>query len=198
VLRLGDLPEAEIARRAAEVLRNGGIALLPAEGVYGFHASSTSAAALDRILALKGRSDRAGFIGLIARPEDASRWASVEDAAERLLRAHWPGALTLVLDALPEAPAALRSTDGTIALRCPGSSFLRAVVAALDAGPVLSTSANLPGTAPPTRVEDAPPGMAELIVDGGTLAGTPSTVVRVSPSGIQVLRSGAVAIGSVT
>jgi L-threonylcarbamoyladenylate synthase len=197
-LRLGDLPEEETARRAAFVLRRGGIALLPAEGVYGFHAAASSRVAVGRIVRLKGRSDRAGFIGLIARPEDASRWARVEDAAERLIRAHWPGALTLVLDALPEAPAALRSADGTIALRCPGSSFLRAVVVALDAGPVVSTSANTPGTVPATRVEDAPPGMVELVVDGGALAGTPSTVVRVSGSGIQVLRSGAVAIGAVT
>lgn len=197
-LRLGELSEEEIARRAADVLREGGIALLPAEGVYGYHAAAFSQVAVDRIVGLKGRSDRAGFIGLIARPEDARRWAGVEGTAERLMRAHWPGALTLVLDALPEAPAALRSADGTIALRCPGSSFLRAVVAALDAGPVLSTSANTPGTAPATRVEDAPLGVVELVVDGGAVAGTPSTVVRVSGSGIQVLRSGAVAIGAVT
>ena len=195
-LRLGELPEDEIARRAAFVLRKGGIALLPAEGVYGFHASSASASAVARIQTLKGSAGRAGFIGLVARPEDAARWARLDAASERLVREHWPGALTLVLDALPEVPSVLRSAEDTIALRCPGSSFLRAVVRALDAGPLLSTSANATGMAPAATPDDAPPGVADLVVDGGALPGTPSTLVRVSAAGIEVLRAGAIAIGN--
>lgn len=194
-LRLGEMPEEEIARRVADVLREGGVALLPAEGVYGFHASASSLAAVNRILELKARTDRAGFIGLIARPEDAARWARYDIGARKLARKHWPGALTLVLDALPDAPAVLRSADGTIALRCPGSSLLRSVVASLDEGPVLSTSANAPGKDPATRYEGAPAGIADLVVDGGPLPGTPSTVVKVSNQGVELLRSGAVAIG---
>ena len=193
-LRLGEMPEDEIARRAADVLREGGIALLPAEGVYGFHASAMSSAAVERILELKGRTDRAGFIGLIARAEDAERWARLDTAARDLARTHWPGALTLVLDALPDAPAALRSSDGTVALRCPGSSLLRAVTAHVASGPLLSTSANAPGKSPAVRIEDAPEGISDLTIDGGELSGTPSTVVRVSPSGVLVLRQGAVRI----
>jgi tRNA threonylcarbamoyl adenosine modification protein (Sua5/YciO/YrdC/YwlC family) len=201
-LRLGDLPEAEIARRAAAALREGGIALLPAEGVYGFHVIAESAAAVERIRSLKGREGRAGYIGLIARPVDAERWARLNGAAAELARRHWPGALTLVLDARAEAPAAARSPDGTIALRCPGNSILRSVVSSLDAtalpgGPwhlVLSTSANESGSPPATRLEDAPRGLAHLAVDGGDLSGMPSTLVRVSESGVQVLRAGAVVL----
>jgi L-threonylcarbamoyladenylate synthase len=192
------MSEEEIARRAADALREGGVALLPAEGVYGFHASALSRVAVDRILELKGRTDRAGFIGLIARPEDAARWARFDQAARDLARKHWPGALTLVLDALPEAPAALESSDGTIALRCPGSSLLRAIVALLDQGPVLSTSANVAARAPATRCEDAPPGLADIVVDGGPLPGTPSTVAKVTERGVQVVRSGSVEIGDAT
>lgn len=202
-LRLGDLPEDEIARLAAFTLRKGGIALLPAEGVYGFHASSASSGALARILALKGKSDRAGFIGLIAYPEDAARWAQIDTVAEALARDHWPGALTLVLDALPGAPHLLRSADGTIALRCPGSPLLRAVVLAFERGAsegvalslVLSTSANRPGEPPAVRVESAPAGIADLAVDGGSRSGVPSTIVRVDSSGVRVLRQGAISLG---
>ena len=194
-LQLGDMSEGEIARRAAEVLRAGGIALLPAEGVYGFHASAASPSAVDRILELKGRSDRSGFIGLIAQPDDARRWAHFDPSAERLAREHWPGALTLVLHALPDAPAALRSADGTIALRCPGSSLLRTIVTTLDEGPVLSTSANEPGKAPAVRHDQAPSGIAGFVVDGGALSGIPSTLVRISEAGVQVLRPGAVVLG---
>jgi L-threonylcarbamoyladenylate synthase len=193
-LRLGDLPEDEITRRVAAVLRDDGIALLPAEGVYGLHASATSSRAVDRILAFKDRAARAGFIGLIARPEDAKRWARVDEVAQRIIEEHWPGALTLVLEALDDAPLPLRSDEGTIALRCPGSSFLRAVIAHLGSDPLLSTSANMPGKPPAIRIEDAPVGISDLNVDGGALAGRPYTVVRLSSSGVRVLRPGAVRI----
>jgi len=194
-LRLGEMPEEEIARRAADVLRRGGVALLPAEGVYGFHASAASTTAVSRVLELKGRTDRAGFIGLVARTEDAEHWAKLDDAARELARQHWPGALTLVLDASTHAPDALRSADGTIALRCPGTSLLRSVVTVLDEGPVLSTSANEPGRAPAIQPDQAPRGIADLVIDGGPLSGIPSTLVRISGDGVQVLRSGAVVLG---
>ncbi|HET9253005.1 MAG TPA: L-threonylcarbamoyladenylate synthase [Candidatus Eisenbacteria bacterium] len=190
-LRLGELPDEEIARRAADVLLRGGVALLPAEGVYGFHVSAASPAAVKRILELKGRSDRVGFIGLIADPVDAARWARVDAKVEGLMLRYWPGALTIVLEALPEAPAVLCSERGTIALRCPGVPFLRST-ARRTGGPLLSTSANAPGHPSAIRLEDAPSGVAELAVDGGALSGTPSTLVRISGGEVEILRPGAV------
>jgi L-threonylcarbamoyladenylate synthase len=193
-LVLGDQPEAELVARVAGALRRGGVALLPAEGVYGFHAIASSASAIERIRGLKRGEGRAGFIGLIGRPEDLARWTSPSSEAVALVRAHWPGALTLVLDALPAAPAGLRAEDGTVALRCPGSSFLRGVATAVGEI-VLSTSANRSGEPPPARVEDAPTGIADLEVDAGPLGGRPSTLVRVGPKGVRILRQGAVRLG---
>ncbi len=118
----------QAAARAAAVLRAGGIALLPAEGVYGLHALAADASAVERLRALKPRAAGRGFIGLIARPEDLKTWAKAEARASSLARAHWPGALTLVLEASPAVPASLRTPEQTVALRCPGSVFLRAVV----------------------------------------------------------------------
>src|SRR4029079_9862272 len=66
-LAVGDQPDAELIARASAALLDNQIALLPAEGVYGFHARASSSAAVERIRALKG-DPRAGFIGLIAAP----------------------------------------------------------------------------------------------------------------------------------
>ena len=192
-LAVGDRPEAELIARAAAALLAEEIVLLPAEGVYGFHALASSAAAVARIRALK-RDTRAGFIGLIARPEDLDRWAHASPEALELARRHWPGALTLVLGARPEAPPSLRSEDGTIALRCPGSALLRGVIQEVGE-PVLSTSANRSGEPAAREADDAPAGVAGLIVDGGPLDGRPSTLVRVGPEGVQILRQGAVQLG---
>jgi L-threonylcarbamoyladenylate synthase len=174
-------------------LRRGGVALLPAEGVYGLHARAEDPAAVERLLAMKPRPGKKGWIGLIGEPGDADRWAETGPRAEALIRKHWPGALTLVLRAKPAIPASMRNDDGTIALRCPGSDFLRAVVRNAT-GLVISTSANEPGAPPLTRLEDFSSEIVDLVVDQGPLSGTPSTVVLIQTDGVTVLREGAVRI----
>jgi L-threonylcarbamoyladenylate synthase len=192
-LAIGAHPDADLIERAAAALLEDKVALLPAEGVYGFHARASSGIAIERIRALK-KDPRAGFIGLIAEPGDLERWAQATPQALELARRYWPGALTLVLDARREAPESLRSENGTIAVRCPGSDLLRGVVQRVGE-PVLSTSANRSGEPPAVRADDAPSGVADLIVDGGVLDGRPSTLVRVGPQGVEILRQGAVQLG---
>ena len=181
----------DAARRAASILRAGGVALLPTEGVYGLHARAEDESAVERLLRLKPRQGKTGFIGLIADPGDAARWAEVGPVAASLLERHWPGALTLVLRAASEAPPSVRSADGTIALRCPGTPFLRDVVQNAS-GIVISTSANDPGKPPMTRPGTFPDEGVDLIVDQGELSGIPSTLVSVRGEEIVVLREGAV------
>jgi tRNA threonylcarbamoyl adenosine modification protein (Sua5/YciO/YrdC/YwlC family) len=192
VLKPGAPWRAE-AERAAAVLREGGVALLPAEGVYGLHVLAADAAAVDRLLALKPRGPEKSYIGLIADPAEIGRWSRPSVRADELARTHWPGALTLVLPALPSVPESMRHPGGTIALRCPGNEFLRAVVASAG-GLVISTSANEPGVPAMVRPEGPSADRADLVVDQGALSGVPSTVVAVEGEDLRVLREGAVPV----
>jgi tRNA threonylcarbamoyl adenosine modification protein (Sua5/YciO/YrdC/YwlC family) len=187
----------DAVRRAGEVLRKGEVALLPAEGLYGYHVLASHPEGIARLERLKPRDPGKGWIGLVARPTDAYRWiAAVPAPAAILIQQHWPGALTLVLEAGPGVPPALIGPGKSIALRCPGSAFLRDVILAAN-GLLVSTSANAPGAAPAlaTPPPDAVPGEVSLVVDSGPLSGEPSTVVRVSGERVTVLREGAVRIG---
>lgn len=188
----------EAVARAAAALRDGALALLPAEGLYGYHALASSAEGVARLQALKPRDGGKGWIGLVARPADAYRWiASLPGSAASLIHAHWPGALTLVLAAGPAVPLSLVGPEGSVALRCPGSEFLRAVVLAAG-GLVISTSANAPGEPPAARSSHA--GLAPeiaLAVDAGDLSGEPSTVVRFDKERPIILRPGAVRLDGV-
>lgn len=179
------------SERTAEILRRGGIALLPAEGVYGLHALADHGGAVARLRGLKPRGAGKRFIGLIAEPGEIDRWAAPSPKALALAREHWPGALTLVLPASPSIPESLRAPEGTVALRCPGIAFLRHVVQAAG-GIVLSTSANEPGEGPSIRAEGALVDRVDLVVDQGELSGVPSTVVSVEGDRVHVLREGAV------
>jgi L-threonylcarbamoyladenylate synthase len=185
----------EAVSRAVVVLRRGGVALLPAEGVYGLHASANDGAAVERLLRLKPRSPEKRFIGLIADVAEIDRWTEPSPRALSLAREHWPGPLTLVLRARPSAPESLRGADGTVAVRCPGSAFLRAVVAGVG-GIVLSTSANDPGERPAVQAEGPLAEGVDLVVDQGTLPGTPSTVAAVEGDHVRILRQGAVRVST--
>jgi len=186
--------DAAVARAAA-VLNAGGVAILPAEGLYGLHARPDIPQGLERLHAIKPRESGRGWIGLIAAPEDLARFADPPaDRAAALARRHWPGPLTLVVRASMRAPRSLVAADGTIALRCPGSEFLRDVIRACG-GILLSTSANPPGAPPPAAAEGLSFLQADLLVDAGLLSGVPSTVARVDGDEVRVLREGAVRLG---
>jgi len=187
-------PWEAAAERAAVVLRAGGVALLPAEGVYGLHVLASDPVAVGRLDALKPRQTEKRFIGLIAQPDELVRWTEPSPLASALAAAHWPGALTLVLRASSSVPDSMRSADGTIALRCPGNPFLRAVVTGAG-GIVISTSANETGRPALIRPEGELASRSDLVVDQGELSGTPSTVALIEGDRVRVLRAGAVRLG---
>jgi L-threonylcarbamoyladenylate synthase len=190
----GGAGDAEAAQAAAAVLDAGGVAILPAEGVYGYHVRVDRPAGLARLASIKPREPGRGFILLVADAGELPRWAAAPlDRAADLAREHWPGALTLVLPAADAAPPDVRGSDGTVALRCPGSAFLRSLLR-LAGTALVSTSANAPGAPAPARPPERVPDGVDLVVDGGALSGAPSTVVRVTGSELLVLRSGAVRI----
>ena len=190
-IRLTPETERAAVEAATRTLRAGGIAFLPAEGVYGLHARADLPAAMSKLRAIKPRGPGKGTIALLSTPSELDAWCGpVGPEVRALVAAHWPGALTLVLPALPRVPGALVASDGTVALRCPGSDFLRSVVA--DAGGlVVSTSANAPGEGPAVTATGAIAEQADLVVDAGRLEGKPSTVVSVEKGAVRVLREGA-------
>ena len=190
-------PWQDAAERAASLLRAGLVALLPAEGVYGLHASASNPLAVERLDRLKPRAAEKRYIGLIADPASISRWTEAGPRALALAREHWPGALTMVLRASISIPPWLPAPDGTVALRCPGNPFLREVVARTG-GIVLSTSANQPGEGPMVRPQGALAERVDLIVDQGTLTGVPSTIIAVDGDVVRVIREGAVRVTGTT
>ncbi len=179
---------------AAAALGRGEVALLPAEGLYGYHVRADLPDALARLQTMKPRAVDRGWILLLAEPRLPATWGMplVGRAAE-LAAAHWPGPLTLIVSAPPWLPPALQASDRTVAVRCPGSDFLRALLAAVDA-PLVSTSANRPGGPPPASLGACELEGVGFAVDGGTRSGLPSTLVRVDGSTVRVLRSGALKV----
>lgn len=164
---------------AARVISGGGLAIFPTDTVYGIGCLHTHDLSVERIFELKGRPAGKPFPLLASSLEQAAEFALIEGEARRAAARGWPGAVTLVLPARPGAgiPGRL-CLDGGVALRVPGSDWLRAVIA-LAGGLLVGTSANLSGSPPAADLGEIPAALIEavdLVVDGGRTAGRPSSV----------------------
>ena len=186
-------------------IAGGGVALFPADTVYGIATKPGSAEGVRRLYALKGRrADRPAavmFFGLelalAALPELP---ATTRGALERLL----PGGLTLLVpNPARRFPLACADTPGVLGLRVPRLERELAPLAGVSR-PVLQSSANVSGGVEARRVEEVDETVragVDLILDGGELPGTPSTVVDLTAyhrdRSVEIVREGAVSAAEV-
>ncbi|MES2903138.1 MAG: L-threonylcarbamoyladenylate synthase [Pseudomonadota bacterium] len=190
--------EAGIARAAAVILGGQPVAV-PTETVYGLAADATSAEAVARIYAAKGRPS---FNPLIVHVPDLTageRLGVFDQEARALAEAHWPGPLTIVVPARADNGIAAIVTAGlgTIALRVPAHPAMQALLAATDR-PLAAPSANASGRISPTRaahVLASLNGKIPLVIDGGATArGIESTILAATGGGLRLLRRGPVEV----
>jgi L-threonylcarbamoyladenylate synthase len=190
-------PTRATLRAAADTLRAGGVVALPTETFYGLAAAALDAGSVRRIFELKGRPDSKPLLVLVASVAMAESVARVTPAARDLMTRYWPGALTLVLPALPTVPSVVTAATGTLGVRLSPHPVARGLVDLLGE-PVTAPSANPNGLAPPTTAAGVlayfPEGL-DLVLDGGTTpGGEPSTVLDLTTEPARVLRQGAVIV----
>jgi L-threonylcarbamoyladenylate synthase len=193
--------KADLARKALErCVSAGGVAVFPADGLYGLACDPLDAGAIAKIHRLKGRDDGKPsavmyFSPLAIRELLGGLGPRTKAVASALL----PGPVTLVV-ANPERryPLACREDPERLGIRLIGGPLAGTMC------PIFQTSANLSGEPPPARFEDLPEAIvagADLAIDGGELAGLPSTVIDVAAidrdGSWRILRDGALSKGDV-
>lgn len=131
--------------RAVAVLRSGGVIAYPTEGVWGLGCDPFNRTAVERILALKGRSPRKGLILLGSDVDQFAPWLTgLSEQQRATLAASWPDALTWLVPDNGYSPRWLTGQHDSIALRVSAHPLAREL-ARLFGGPVVSTSANPQG-----------------------------------------------------
>jgi L-threonylcarbamoyladenylate synthase len=185
------LASPEELSAARDLLAAGGLLAIPTETHYGLAADPSSESGVGRIFAAKGRDDGKPLPVLFGSRNQLAG-LGIDAADERVARyLHiWPAALTVVP---VRAPLPASRGSRTLGVRLPASALLRDLLAAL--GPLTGTSANRSGEPPlddPASVERAFAGSIDLLVDGGTTPGGPSsTVLDATREPPVVLRAGA-------
>jgi len=189
---------------AARALRDGHLAVLPTETVYGLGARADLPHAIARVYATKGRPADHPLIVHVASLEAARAWAAeLPEYAETLADVHWPGPLTLVLRRREPAGDFVTGGQDTVALRVPSHPVMQAVLAELTAllgdpaAGIAAPSANRFGRVSPTTVDhviDELGGLLQaddVVLDGGSSAvGIESTIVDCTGPAPAILRPG--------
>ena len=181
---------------AVVAIRDGKLAIVPTDTVYGLATTPYDEDAVRRLYLAKGRVEQQPT-ALVVRDIELLREClpELDGAPERVARALLPGPYTLILpNPGRRFPWLTGSRPETLGVRIPGLTGPARDV--LDrAGALVATSANLPGGPDPHTLDDVPEQLraaAAALVDGGELPGTPSTVIDLTGGEPVVLREGAV------
>lgn len=195
-ISVAETDRSEIVTRIAEALEAGGVVLLPTDTVYGLAALPGDRAATERLFALKGRGEDSPLAVLCADLHQALALAdpSVADALGEVGGRWWPGPLTVVAPRRRGLGLHLGEPATTVGLRVPAHDIVRAVAARV--GPIAATSANRHGVPTPATAAEAADQLGAdiaLIVDGGPLSTTASTVIDATGDTWRILRDGPIA-----
>lgn len=186
--------DCKIIKKAAAVIREGGLVAFPTETVYGLGADALNPEAAKRIYAAKGRPSDNPLIIHIAEVKDLYRIAEdIPEEAFLLAESFWPGPLTMIVHKNANVPKETTGGMDTVAVRMPDHPVAHALIEesrCLIAAP----SANASGRPSPTlakHVAEDLGGRIPVILDGGEVGiGIESTIIDLTEDVPMILRPG--------
>ncbi|MDA3920010.1 MAG: L-threonylcarbamoyladenylate synthase [Salinisphaera sp.] len=190
-----ETPQPRRMDQVAAALHEGRVIAYPTDSSYGLGCAMGERGAIDRIRQIRGLG-RDHFFTLVCRDlSEISRYAKVENASFRLLKAATPGAYTFILPASKEVPNWLAHPKRkTIGIRVPGHPVARAIVEALGE-PFMSVTAqgqedDDEALSEALDVRERMDRQVDLIVDAGATGVEPTTVVDLTGPMPRILRPG--------
>ena len=195
IYTINDQNEQQQALDAAdEILKKGGVIAIPTDTVYGFATLVHDEEAIAKLYLIKERDQNKSIAVLLGDANQASSVAAdFPDKAQRLAKAYWPGALTIIVRKKEGLPPDLTSNN-LVGLRIPDHDFVRELIR--RTGPLAVTSANISGQPPAKSIDEFKDILGEkldLVIDGGVCSGgVPSSVINCETNPAVILREGAI------
>jgi tRNA threonylcarbamoyl adenosine modification protein (Sua5/YciO/YrdC/YwlC family) len=195
-------PQPRLIRRAAEVVRGGGLIAYPTDSCYAFGWHLGDKAPLERVRRLRQADRHHHFTLVCASLAEVGRFALIETWQFRILKACLPGPYTFLLRATRATPRRLQhERRRTIGVRIPDHPVPQLLLAELGE-PLMSSTLMLPADPEPLtgahEIEQRLAHEIDAILDGGDCGIEPTTVVDLSVSPPVIVRSGKGALGPIT
>lgn len=183
----------EEIKRALEVLKNGGVILYPTDTIWGLGCDATNSNAVERIYAIKKRSDHKSMLVLLEDAGKIASYADVPDIALDLIQvADKP--TTIIYPKAKRIAPELIAEDGSIGIRITQEEFTAALLHRFNR-PIVSTSANISGTPAPRFYEEISEDIrqsVDYIVDyrrNEHQIASPSSIIKIGMKGeIEIIR----------
>ena len=187
-----DNPQQRLISRVVELLKSGGLIAYPTDTYYGIGCDIMNKRAIEKIYQIKQRSKKQPFSFICADLKHISRYAKVSNYAYKTMRRLLPGPYTFILTGSKLVPKIMLTRRKTAGIRVPANNICHALVEALG-NPIISTSATTPDGDvfhDASLIHDHFGSRLEAVIDGGPVAGMPSSVVSLQDDIPEIIREG--------
>jgi L-threonylcarbamoyladenylate synthase len=177
-----------------EILKKGGVGVIPTDTIYGIACRAFDKKALDRLFQIKGRDENKPPVVLISSIKDLDLFGvSLSDFEKKFISKYWPGKVSIIFKIKPEL--SFLDRDLGLAIRFPDDKKVTEYLK--QTGPLATSSANIQNQPPAKNITEAKKyfaGEVDFYEDSGNLDSLPSTLVRIKGDKIEVFREGVVKI----
>lgn len=190
-----DNPNASEVRRVAEVLRKGGIIILPTDTVYAFCCSIFNASGVEFIARLKDHDLRRSNLSFICSElSEVSEYAKMDDVSFKLMKRNLPGPFTFILNGSNKLPK-LYKNKKTVGIRMPQNNIVLDIVRELGNPLATSSIFTIENTTEyftdPELIEERYGHQVDLVIDGGFGGSVHSTIIDCTGDEPEIVREGA-------
>lgn len=188
-----DTPQARIIATAVESLKKGGIIAYPTDTFYGIGCDIMNKKAIEKIYRLKQRDNTKPFSFICPDLKDISQYAKVSNIAYRHMKRLLPGPYTFILPGSKMVPKIMLTKRKTAGIRVPANQIAISLALALG-NPIISTSATDPNGdvfEDASLLHDYFDTRLDMVLDGGPVPNTPSSVISLVEDEPEVIRHGA-------
>jgi L-threonylcarbamoyladenylate synthase len=179
-----------IPKEIVEILKEGGIGVLPTDTIYGLVGSALKKETVERIYKVRKRERTKPFIVLISDVKDLRIFGiKLKPFQRKLIKKFWPGPFSLVFECKNEKFEYLHRGKKSLALRLPRPKWLRKLLK--EVGPLVAPSANLAGMPHSKTIKEAKKYFGEKVdfyFDSGRIDKKPSAIIDIREKEIKILR----------
>jgi tRNA threonylcarbamoyl adenosine modification protein (Sua5/YciO/YrdC/YwlC family) len=187
-----DNPQPRKINQVVEILKKGGVIAYPTDTIYGIGCDIMNKKAIEKVYQIKQWPKNKPFSFICADLKNISQYAKVSNYAYKTLRRLLPGPYTFILDGSKQVPKMMLTKRKTAGIRVPDNAICHSLIGALG-NPVISTTAATPDGElfnEPWLIDDHFGKQLDLVIDGGPVAGEPSSVISLLDDTPNVLREG--------
>lgn len=180
----------KIPKNIVEILKKGGIGVMPTDTIYGVLGSALNKKTVERIYKVRKREKTKPFIILISKISDLKIFKiKIKPFQKNLIKKFWPGPVSLIFECKNKKFSFLHRGKESLAFRIPKPKWLRDLLK--ETGPLVAPSANISGEKSATTIFEAKKYFGKKVdfyLDGGKIEKKPSKILDIREKKIKILR----------